>query len=341
MDYLIIGAGAIGTYIGASLMDAGKEVAFLEREEFVANILNSGLHLLLPNREIHIHKPIVFSNVEAALIKRKNVVVFAMKSFDTIEASQQLSGSVDRFDAVLCLQNGVENEDKIGKILGKGKVIAGSVTSAVSRSAAGQVALEKERGIGIEHKDRTSEKIAADFLSAGLHPKLFSSRENMKWSKMLSNLMGNATCAILDMSPKQVFEDPDLFHLEMEMMKEALRVMKSYGWNAVDLPRTPMGLLCRAIQILPEGMARSILMKPLGGGRGNKMPSFHIDLHSGKRSSEVDYLNGAVSRFGTEHGIATPVNDKLTSILLRLVDHHEEIDIFRQNKALLLSEMNS
>ena len=92
----------------------------------------------------------------------------------------------------------------------------------------------------------------------------------MKWSKMLSNLLGNATCAILDMTPAEVFSDPDLFHLETRQIKEALAVMHANGWHAVNLPETPMGLLTFILASFPESINRYLLRQPLGGGRGKQ-----------------------------------------------------------------------
>jgi 2-dehydropantoate 2-reductase len=339
MNYLIIGAGAIGSYIGASLIDAGCKVAFLEKPEYAAHLKQGGLHVFTFRKELQFTDITVHESIGAALRDRVDVVVFAMKSFDTRAAAEMLVPYPDQFQAVLCLQNGVENEPLIGSLLGEEKVIGGSVTSAVSRKQAGQVALEKERGIGLENRGQISENLRHDFEAGWLHPQLYARRSDMKWSKMLSNLLGNATCAILDLSPAEVFADRDLFHLEMRQMKEALAVMRANGWSAVDLPHTPMGKLCLAIIYLPERISRPLLLKPLGGGRGNKMPSFHIDLHSGKKESEVGFLNGAVSRFGIKCGVKTPVNDTLTRVLLDLTENPERIAKYRHNKAALLAEI--
>jgi 2-dehydropantoate 2-reductase len=61
-----------------------------------------------------------------------------------------------------------------------------------------------------------------------------------------------------------------------------------------------------------------MLGRAAGSGRGAKMPSFHIDLHSGRGKSEVDYLHGAIVRAGEKAGVPTPVNKVLTETLLRL-----------------------
>ena len=49
------------------------------------------------------------------------------------------------------------------------------------------------------------------------------------------------------------------------------------------------------------------------------MPSFHIDLHAGRRKSEVEWMQGAVVRYGEKFGIPTPINHLLTETLLALV----------------------
>ena len=67
------------------------------------------------------------------------------------------------------------------------------------------------------------------------------------------------------------------------------------------------------------------------------MPSFHIDLHSGRGRSEVEYLNGAVVRHGAEAGVPTPVNDVLTRTLVALTEGAEDLERFRRNPDALLA----
>jgi 2-dehydropantoate 2-reductase len=67
------------------------------------------------------------------------------------------------------------------------------------------------------------------------------------------------------------------------------------------------------------------------------MPSFHIDLHSGRKKSEVTYLNGAVSRHGEKLGIPAPVNDFLTSTLVNLVEGKISISTYQKNPKKFLN----
>ena len=109
------------------------------------------------------------------------------------------------------------------------------------------------------------------------------------------------------------------------------------GPKTVYVPSgTPVRLLAFAVRYLPLAVSRPFLAKAVGGGRGAKMPSFHIDLHSGRGKSEVDYLNGAVVRAGAEAGIPTPVNQLLTDTLLQLTNNELPMAQFSRQPERLL-----
>jgi 2-dehydropantoate 2-reductase len=78
------------------------------------------------------------------------------------------------------------------------------------------------------------------------------------------------------------------------------------------------------------------MMKAVGGGRGGKMPSFHIDLYSGRGTSEVEWLNGAVVRYGVKASVPTPINKVLTDTLQALTKGELPLKTFdRQPEKLL------
>jgi len=122
------------------------------------------------------------------------------------------------------------------------------------------------------------------------------------------------------------------------MLKECLTVMKAMGLDVVDLPGTPVKALAFATN-LPLWLSRPLLSRAAGGGRGGKMPSFHIDLHSGRGKSEVEYLHGAVVREGEAHGIPTPVNKVLTETLLALTNGKISLEEFAGKPEKLLSKL--
>lgn len=337
MRYLFIGAGAIGSYLGGSLLRAGKDVAFLEKPEYSQQLQTRGLRLIFQNGDVYSTKLKIFDSPEKAFQNKPDVIVFAMKSFDTEEAAQSLADFVNEDQVILSFQNGVENEDTIRKNCVKPRVISATLTSAIGKTEQGEIVVEKFRGVGIEDSCEKSRVIWQDFKDAGVNPVLFKSAADMKWSKMISNLLLNSTCAILDMTPAEVMNNQAIFQIEMEQIREALQVMDAIGIKPINLPKVPIALLSFAIRFLPTGILQIILKKPLSSGRGNKMPSFHIDLYAGRSVSEVDFLNGAVVRFGHKARIHTPVNTVLNTTLLDLTKNTTKRSDFQKKPESLIN----
>jgi 2-dehydropantoate 2-reductase len=342
MNVLTFGAGAIGSYIGGSLALAGNRVVFVEQPGAAEELRGRGLRLDLTisrNSVFDIQDPsVVFtaSLEEAIKYGPFDVAIFALKSYDTAAALDALKPHADRLPPILCLSNGVDNEPALAAVLGTNKVIAGTVTSSVGRRNIGDIVLERLRGVGVADKHPLSLILAEALDAAGLNAHLFIRTADMKWSKMLTNLPANATAAILNMTAAEVFSYPGLFRLEMRMLREALAVMRANHIHVMDLPRVPVRALGLGTH-LPEFVARPLMLKAVGGGRGGKMPSFYIDLVSGRGKSEVEWLNGAVVRYGEKVGVLTPVNKLLTETLLALTHGKIPLTEFRHQSEKLLS----
>jgi 2-dehydropantoate 2-reductase len=319
MRFLVLGAGAIGVYTGGSLALSGHQVTFLDRPETAARLNQTGLWLTRGGRRQRVPGSAVKDSLEEALEKGAfDGILFAIKSYDTAGAVQLLSPWAGRLPPLLCLQNGVDNETALATALGPEKVIAGTVTSAIARTGPGEVVEERRRGVGVAAGHPLTGRLVEAFDQAGLNARLFPNPAEMKWSKLLTNLLGNASSAILDMTPAQVFADPRLYNLEIRQLREALAVMRALGIQVVDLPGTPVRALAFAVQRLPNRLSRPFLARAVGGGRGGKMPSLYLDLHAGRGQSEVEILNGAVVRHGERCGIKTPINRWLNETLLAL-----------------------
>lgn len=348
LKVLTFGAGAIGTYIGGSLALAGHQVVFVEHPAVVEELRDRGLRLDLTldarrkTKEAFRIKPpsfLIVSSLEDALLYGPfDVALFALKSFDTWAALDGMKPFADKMPPVLCLSNGVSNEPAIAEALGSDRVIYGTVTSAIGRRAAGDIVLEKLRGVGVAKGHPLSEKLNSSLDKAFLNSKLFEDAASMKWSKMLTNLLANPTSAILDMTAGEVFSNRDLYRLEIEMLRECLAVMAAQNIQVVDLPGTPVRALAYATR-LPLWLSKPFLSRAAGAGRGGKMPSFHIDLHSGRGKSEVEYLHGEVVRAGEDCGVPTPVNRVLTETLLALTRNEFPLDEFAHKPEKLLNKI--
>lgn len=350
MKFLVLGAGAIGTYIGGSLALAGYQVVFVEQPKMVEELRTKGLRLDLTTderrqtKDASIVEPrafVVEPSLEDALRYGPfDAAIFALKSFDTVSAMEGLKPFADKLPPILCLSNGVDNEPTIAKALGVDKVIYGTVTTAIGRRGPGDIVLEKLRGVGVAAGHPLSEQLVSALNKAYLKCRLYPDALSMKWSKMLTNLVSNPTSAILNMTAAQVFADRHLYKIEIDMLKECLAVMQAMNLEVTDLPGTPVKALAFATK-LPLWLSKLFLSKAAGSGRGGKMPSFHIDLYSGRPQSEVEFLHGAVVREGKARGIPTPVNEVLTKTLMALTKKEIPLEEFAGKPEKLLLKLKA
>ena len=348
LNVLTFGAGAIGTYIGGSLVLDGHNVVFVEQTRVAEELRERGLRLNLALDKRRKAKEaflvdsssfVIAASMEDALRYGPfDVAIYALKSFDTPAALEGIAPFADSMPPILCLSNGVDNEPAIAKMLGPDKVIYGTVTSAIGRRGAGDIVLEKLRGVGIASTHPLSDRMVASFNKAYLNARAFSDADSMKWSKMLTNLLANPASAILDMSAAEIYAHNDLYEMEINMLRECLAVMDAQNINVVDLPGTPVRALAFATK-LPLWLSKPLLARAAGAGRGSKMPSFHIDLHSGRGKSEVDFLHGAVVRAGEKLGVPTPVNKILTETLLALTNGEITLEKYAKQPEKFLAEL--
>ncbi|HEX2696311.1 MAG TPA: 2-dehydropantoate 2-reductase N-terminal domain-containing protein, partial [Anaerolineales bacterium] len=210
LKILSFGAGAISTYIGGSLALAGEQLVFMARPGVADDLRQHGMKLDLTldkrrdAKQISVLNPASFvaapSLEEALRYGPFDVALFALKSYDTASALEEMKPFTEKLPPILCLSNGVDNEPAIANLLGADKVIPATVTSAIGRRGAGDIVLERLRGIGIATTHPLSGQLLAAVNSAFLNAQGFPNAAAMKWSKMLTNLIANPTSAILDMT---------------------------------------------------------------------------------------------------------------------------------------------
>ena len=321
MDILIYGAGAVGGYLGAKL-SRQHNVTLITREVMAQLIGETGLEITENNKRI-VTRPTAVTSVAQAFKEGQNydLIILAMKAYDIATAIDPLIAFCPQPNRLLTTQNGIGVEQRLIKQFGAESVIAGSFTLPIRKETTTQLVAERDDG-GIclaptQPKQNIKEWLNL-FKDAGLRTKGYKDYQSMKWSKAFLNIIANATSAILNRRPGLIYRSDMIFDLEIKMLKEALAVMDAAGHKMVDLPAVPSTKMAFSVQRLPRGLLKPGLAKLVADGRGDKMPSFHIDLTSGKGKSEVVYHNGAIAKVGKAHSIPTPVNAALTDILWKL-----------------------
>jgi len=327
MNFLVYGAGAIGGYLGGALALAGEAVTFIARPAQAAILNERGLVVHSPQSPVSNLRVRAVTSPTEALVPGGDVpserlydcLILALKSFDTEAAITDLKAVGRRVPPILCVQNGVDNEPKLAAAFGAENVIAGTVLTAVANPELGVIVIEKNRGVGVWDGYPLSEKIASTLWLGGVPTRLYSNAAAMKWSKLITNLMSNATAAICDLSTEAVYAHPGLYEIEVRMMREALAVMDALRLPVVALPRTPTQQLNFALRWLPPKLYQPIIQKLVARGRGDKKPSFHLDLSAGRKRTEVGFLNGAVARQAEALGLTAPINRALNDALEGIV----------------------
>ena len=321
LKILVVGAGAIGCFIGGRLAATGQQVTLLGRPALMDKIAANGLELRHPTQPAQTVHPQTATSL-ADISDGFDFVLISVKAPDTPQVIAELTAA--RVSGrLVSLQNGIGNEELLAEAFGRDRVVAGTITIPIGVPAQGAIEVSKDKGgLGLAplQSGQPVEQLAGALNQAGLTTPVFEDYRAMKWSKLLLNIINNATSAILDMPPVEIVDNPQLFNMEIEALHEGLAVMKAQDIQAVKLPGYPVNWLARLVNWpLPMPLKRSILRPFMVSGRGTKMPSLHIDMASGRTTSEISVLNGAIAAAGQQANVPIPVNQTLTDILSQLI----------------------
>lgn len=332
MEILVFGAGAVGGYLGGKLALAGRRVTLVTRSE-TAEIINKDGLLITQAGEVSRASVHAVDSLRAAFAADPtfDLIILGMKAYDLPGAVLELAAVCPTPSRVMTTQNGIGVEDIVAGRFGMEWTLAGSVTIPISRTGPNYLVVEKEgRGVGLAPvlPGQAVDEYAGLLREAGIHAGARDDYRAMKWSKAFLNIMGNATSAILNRPPAELYRQPELFDLEMRMLREMRAVMKRLGIGIINLPGATAKPLARSLAYAPRFLLRAVFTQVIIHGRGDKMPSFHIDLMSGKGQSEVAFHNGAIATAGRGAGVPVPVNSALSDTLLSLCRDNNRRDWF-------------
>lgn len=339
MRYLIFGSGAVGSYLGVSLALSGHPVSFLSREHAVKRLRDQGFSLSGDGPRKTLSDPTVYSDAAQAITAEKpELILLTVKAYDVADAARTLAPLLHPSQSVVSFLNGINNEATLIGELGEACVLPATLTSAVHSPEPGMIHVARARGIGLAGSHPHIAPFQRELENAGFLVRSYPNPDRMKWSKLLTNIVSNASSAILGWSAKQVYDHPITAQLEIAALREAVRVMQKCGHTPQNLPGVQVAILGQAV-FLPSILTRKLLGRIVNRGRGEKKPSLHYDIGRGR--SEIAWLNGAVAHNGRKHGVPTPVNQMLTQTLLDLVHNRRQHDEFLNQPGVLLKQLSS
>ncbi len=281
MNVYVVGAGAVGRYLGEALRRSGNEVSYAPRE------------------------------LGAVVPVAADLALVTVKAYDTEGAVATLQRALAGAPGatIVTPQNGVGNEEVLAAAFGAERVVACALTVPVETNSGGVSSAANGGGIAFAPVGATNAHnwLLATFEAAGLPAIAATDYRSLKWSKLALNVIANASCAILNVLPERLVHLGTAFDLEIRAMREVRAVMRAAGIATIDLPRYPVRAL-QTVVGLPSPVARALLANRIAGARGRKPPSLLLDLRAQRPRTEVDQLNGAVARLARERGVAAPVN---------------------------------
>ena len=297
MRIAVLGAGALGCAIGGTLAEAGNEVVLINRNAAQVDAINSQGLVMRDAQGEQVVRALACTS--AAGLAPVDLVIVLVKSFHTEQAMRAATHLVGPQTLVLSLQNGLGHEDILADIVGRNHVLAGKTyvggvmlaPGRIIRGVAGKETLIGELDGGISVR---AQGLAAVFNAAGLATVVSDNILGVMWDKLLINVATGAVSSITRLPYGPLYQIPEIEATALAAVQEAMNVAAAAG---IQLSHAdPKAAWLKAAAGLPHDFKTSMLQS----------------LEKGS-ITEIDFINGAVVRWGQRCGIVTPVNATLVA----------------------------
>jgi 2-dehydropantoate 2-reductase len=297
MRFVIVGPGALGSVIGATLTRRGHDVTLLgRRSPHLQTLREQGLRLEAPDGTNN--RVAIAATDDPAVVSQAETVIVLVKAGDTVPAMATIRPYIRADQTILTLQNGIGNAEKIRSALGAGpRVLVGVTSQAATRLGPGAVrhAGEGPTLIGVLDKRDSSAaaELAGIFTQSGLPSAFVPDIEHWIWRKLAINAAINGLTALGGFENGMIASDTSLLDAAEVIAEEVARVARGRG---IEL----------------GGMRRAILDTAVA--TASNRSSMLQDLEA-RRPTEVDAIHGAVLAAGEETGIATPATQVIAALI--------------------------
>jgi 2-dehydropantoate 2-reductase len=291
----VVGAGAVGGYFGGMLARAGAPVVMIGRPAFVEAVKKDGLLL----DTLHFKESVrVGAAAELEATRGAEVVLFCVKTIDTVSTARALAPLLSPNAMVVSLQNGVDNVEQIRAASGV-DALGAVVYVAASVPAPGQVKHVGRGDLVAGPRHPRTERFAALFERAKVPCRISDNIEGELWTKLTWNCALNAVSGLGRAKYGQIAASDDARKLVETVVYEVLAVARAAKIQPPGF-EDPQVALAGAFKIATQ--------------MADALSSTGQDMLRGKRT-EIDSLNGYISRRGAELGVPTPVNQALYALV--------------------------
>jgi 2-dehydropantoate 2-reductase len=295
----VVGAGAVGGYFGGLMARAGAPVVLIGRAAFVEAVGARGLEL--DTLRFRAAVP-VEASTELSAVRGADLVLFCVKTTENAAVSREMAPFLAPHATVISLQNGVDNVQQIRAASGIDALPA-VVYVAASVPEPGRVKHVGRGDLVLGPENERTKQAAAIFERAAIPCRISANIEGELWTKLIWNCALNAVSALGRANYGRIAASADARKVIDSLVDEVLAVARAAG---VVLPglQEPKAAIAGAMKIAAQMQ--------------DAYSSTAQDLMRGKRT-EIDSLNGYISRRAAELGVAAPVNHAMFS-LVRLLE---------------------
>lgn len=292
----VVGPGAIGSFFGGMLARAGARVVFVGRPGSKSAHLESVRDRGLVFDGVTVKETIDVEVAETPeALAAAELVLFCVKTLDTESAAEGIRPYLAQGAAVLSLQNGVDNVDRMKTIGVEAIPAVVIVAAAIDRPGTIRHRGRGDLIIGDPERPEDVHRIAEIFDRAGVPCQVSDTIRHELWFKLIINSMANATGALTRASYRRLSEFEPTWRIAMAVAREAVEVARAEG---IELD---------AEELAARGAA-------IIEGVGDATSSTEQDIAHGRRT-EIDSLNGYIARRGAELGVRTPTNETLWALV--------------------------
>lgn len=312
MHFIVLGAGAIGCYVGGRLAAHGQAVTLVGRAHARHPIAAQGLRVSDLDgfdRTVPATALRLAATLAEAAPGADSIVLLCVKSGATESAARELAAACAPGTPVVSLQNGVDNVARVQALAPGLQVLAGMVPYNVvlrgahaHRATAGHLQLQR---------DAATERIAPVLAAAGLATVLPPDIRAVQWGKLLLNL-NNPVNALSDLPLRQELLDRDCRRVFAALQTEALGVMARAGIQPAQVTAVSPTLLPHVLR-LPNWLFTRLAKRMLQID-ATARSSMWDDLEAG-RVTEIDALCGAVVRLAAQQGMVAPLSARMCELL--------------------------
>lgn len=300
MKIAIAGSGALGSGFGAMLYRQGNDVTLIDGWEPQATaVKHEGLHIDINGEDYHLNIP-MYQDTEIPSDLQFDIVFLFTKAMQLESMLTHIQPHIHDTTIMVCTMNGLKHEDRIVNYVDKSRIVHGVTTWTAGLESPGHTHLmgsgPVEIGSLVPEGQNNVEVIYNLLEQAKLNPHKSEDLQQSIWKKICVNGTANALCTILECRLSTLNESEYSRKLVYDITKEIVEVA------TVD-----------DVHLNADEVYHYLI--DLNDKVGPHFPSMYQDLINNNRRTEIDYINGAVARLGSEHHIDAPINQFVANMV--------------------------